>query len=332
MATAYHRDRDTLRAMGGVDHLTCNRCGARALDQPRTPDAADFAFVCKPCRAALVDAPPAVPGFRELKLIKAGGMGAVYRAIDDEGGREVALKIILPTTAMDRDVRARFVREASIQRKLRHPRIVQVYKVLQEVRPAIFCMAMELIDGCDAGRLIADGPLPWRKAAALVVQALEGLGYAHDEGIVHRDIKAANILIGRGADGNEGVRLTDFGLAKNFQAASLSLTKGDEVGGTLDYLSPEQIRDFRNARPPSDVYSMGALLYHLTTREFPHDGKGPLQLISAIMTGAIVPIRERNPEIPEELAIVVEHALEKDAAKRFQSAGELRGAILAAVG
>ena len=217
--------------MDGVLHaVTCVKCGATAAQRPRSPTD-EMAYLCVSCRAEVLAEPVVFPGHRIIRRLKEGGMGAVYLALNDEG-QQVALKVILPKVAMDKQARVRFVREASIHRKLKHPRIVQVYQVLQEIRPAIFLMSMEYVEGLDAHALLKQhgGRFEVAQAVRLVTEALEGLHFAHAEGVVHRDIKPANLLVGQ-----DGVKLADFGLAKNYQAHCLTVTLPGDVGGTLDY-------------------------------------------------------------------------------------------------
>ncbi len=313
--------------MDGVLHaVTCVKCGATAAQRPRSPTD-EMAYLCVSCRAEVLAEPVVFPGHRIIRRLKEGGMGAVYLALNDEG-QQVALKVILPKVAMDKQARVRFVREASIHRKLKHPRIVQVYQVLQEIRPAIFLMSMEYVEGLDAHALLKQhgGRFEVAQAVRLVTEALEGLHFAHAEGVVHRDIKPANLLVGQ-----DGVKLADFGLAKNYQAHCLTVTLPGDVGGTLDYLAPEQIRNFRDVTPPADIYSMGALAYLFLTGGFPHEQKSPMKLIRSIQYDPIVPIAVRNPAVPRPLAEAVERALEKDPARRYATADDMRLALLAAV-
>jgi serine/threonine-protein kinase len=306
--------------------VACLKCGATAAQRPRAPED-ELAYLCPNCRAAVLAEPVVFPGHRIVRRLKEGGMGAVYLALNADG-QKVALKVILPKAAMDKQARVRFVREASIHRKLKHPRIVQVYQVLQEIRPAIFLMSMEYVEGLDAFALLKrhGGRLEPATAVRLTTQMLEGLHFAHQEGVVHRDIKPGNLLVGE-----DGCKLTDFGLAKNYQAHCLTVTLPGDVGGTLDYLAPEQIRDFRGVTPPADLYSAGALLYLFLTGGFPHQAKNPMKLIRAIQYDPIVPIVVRNPAVPKPLAVAVEKALEKDPGKRYASADEMRLALLDAI-
>ena len=307
--------------------VACASCGAASSQRPRLVED-QVLYLCPDCREMLIQQ-PSFPGYTVLRLLKEGGMGAVYLAIDEDG-RRVALKAILPKVAMDRQARVRFVREASIHRKLKHPRIVEVYRVMQEVQPAIFLICMEYVEGPDAAALLEEhgGRIPERLAVRLVADTLEALAFAHAQGVVHRDLKPANLLVAY-----DGVKLTDFGLAKNFQQQGLTLTLPGDVGGTLDYLAPEQIRSFRDVRPPADIYSAGALLYRFLTGSFPHETDGnPMRVIRAVLGDPIVPVRARNSRVSETVAEVVERALQKDPAHRYETAEEMRNALLEAAG
>jgi eukaryotic-like serine/threonine-protein kinase len=169
-------------------------------------------------------------------------------------------------------------------------------------------------------------PLP--SALRIAVDALEGLAAAHEAGFVHRDLKPDNVLLGE--DG--AARLADFGLAKSFQQAGLSgMTATGAVAGTLQFMAREQLTSYRQARPTTDVWSMAATVYYLLTGQYPRDfgeGRDPL---AVILRGGVVPLRQRDPSLPPDLAAVIDRALDDEPARRFPTAREfavaLRGAL-----
>jgi serine/threonine protein kinase len=253
-------------------------------------------------------------------------MGVVYLATRRSDARAVALKVLLPHVVVEPAARDAFLREIEVTRSLRHPRIVELLDFGYE--DDSFFFAMEFCSGGSVlGRLREqEGRLQPPEALDFTLQALEGLAFAHGRGFVHRDIKPDNILIGHDGD----VRVTDFGLAKSFERAGLSgMTATGTVGGTPYFMPREQLVSFREARPASDVWSMGATLYHLLTgqhtRRF-ESGEDPL---GVILRGGVVPIRERDPGLPVELCRVVDRAIADDPASRFPDAGAFREALIA---
>ncbi len=254
-------------------------------------------------------------------------MGVVHLALREADRRAVAVKTIVPSAAGKRGLLERFLREADILRQLDHPHIV-AFREMGEAGERLF-FAMDYVPGTDAGRLLQrDGPLPVPRAVGLTGQLLEALEYAHARGFVHRDIKPANMLVTE-AGGREVVRLADFGLARVYHASELSgLTLGGELGGTLAYMAPEQITNYREAQPPVDQYAAGATLYRLLTRELLYDFPKDFNTqIAMILNEAPVPIRSRRPDLPEALARVVHRALERDPARRFADARAFRAAL-----
>jgi pSer/pThr/pTyr-binding forkhead associated (FHA) protein len=309
--------------------VRCLRCGAKAANElPRTR-AENMAYFCDPCQVAMLDEPKLLPGYQVVKELGRGGMGAVYLAMHPVLGRR-AIKMILPRAAISQRVRDMFVREAASQAMLDHPRVVRVLD-FQETTRGVFCMVMEYVEGASADALVAQNPdgIDARLAAEIVAQGLEGLAHAHAKGLVHRDIKDANLLVGRDASGAPAVKLSDFGLAKSYETSGASgFTRTGDVSGTVPYMAPEQILDFRNVKPPADLYAMGATLYHLLTGKLAYDFRDEVDPLVTILEESIVPVRARKPAVPAAIAAAVERALAKDPAKRFASADEMRRALI----
>ena len=260
-------------------------------------------------------------------LLGKGGMGAVYRARRRSDGLDVALKLMRPRIGADPEARSHLLREAEVMRRLRHPNIVELLDSGED--GGGFFWAMEY---CPRGSVLArirlEGALPLEVAGPLALQALEGLAFAHAAGFVHRDIKPDNLLLGP-----DGVaKLTDFGLAKSFEQAGLSgMTATGASAGTLSFMPREQITSFRQLRPASDVWSMGATLYYMLTRQYTRDFAGRKDPLAVVLSGRIVPLRRRAPHLPAAVATVVDRAIADDPDRRYPTAAELRDALREAI-
>lgn len=312
--------------------VRCLRCGTTAANELPRSRAENMAYFCDACQIALLAEPKLLPGYQVVKELGRGGMGAVYLAVHSVLGRR-AIKMILPRAAMSQRVRDMFVREATSQAMLDHPRIVRVLD-FQETARGIFCMVMEFIEGSSADGLLATNPAGIEPclAAQIVAQALEGLAHAHGKGLVHRDIKDANLLVGHDDRGDITVKLTDFGLAKSYETSGASgFTRTGDVAGTIPYMAPEQITDFKNVKPAADLYSMGATLYHLLTNAPAYNFRPDADPMITILEEEIVPVRARKPTVPTPIAHVAERAMCKNPGDRFASADAMRAALLAAL-
>jgi len=262
-----------------------------------------------------------VGGYQVEAVLGKGGNGIVYRARRCSDGAAVALKVLLPQVVVDAEARDLFLREIDVTRTLRHPNIVELIDYGTDGDGFFF--AMEFCAGGNVYALLKrEGrALPLPVAGRIVLQALEGLAFAHAKGFVHRDIKPDNLLLGE--DGT--AKLADFGLAKSFQQAGLSgMTATGAVMGTFHFMPREQITNFRQVRPASDVWSMAATLYFLLTLQYARDFGSYRDPLAAILRGGVVPIRERDPWIPDPVAVVVDRALADEAAQRQPDAGALR--------
>jgi len=264
-------------------------------------------------------------------------MGRVLRARDSRLGREVALKLLRPDLACDAACRARFEREARAVAALNHPNIVTVYAVEEDGDQHF--LAMELVRGESLLGRIRPGGLPLADVRALALPVCEAVGAAHETGIVHCDLKPGNIMV----DESGRVKVLDFGLARAVASrpaadpaeatAALEESLADAGGvfaGTLPYMSPEQLGG-APVTPASDVFSLGVLLFEMATGERPFGGPTPARVAAAILTEATPSFAGRG-EAAETLAAVIGRCLEKDPARRFRNAGELRDALAAAGG
>jgi serine/threonine-protein kinase len=257
-------------------------------------------------------------------------MGVVYLAVSVAERALVALKVITPAGPVSRVQVKRFLREADILRELDHPHIV-AFRGMGESNGLLF-FAMDYVRGIDGARLLArHGPLPVGRAVGLVCQLLEGLEYAHARQFVHRDIKPANLLVTEAAaSAGPFVKLADFGLARVYQSSQISgLTMTGTPGGTVAFMPPEQVTQFREARPPADQYSAAATLYNLLTDQYLYDFSGRVEHhLALILQKAPTPIRERRPDLPAKLATVIHHALAREPKDRFPDVKRLRQALL----
>ncbi|MGI9021444.1 MAG: protein kinase domain-containing protein [Solirubrobacterales bacterium] len=266
-------------------------------------------------------------GYRVQELIGRGGMAAVYRAEELRPRRNVALKLILPERATDPQFLARFERESEIAAQIEHPNVVPVYEV-DEHEGKVF-IAMRFVDGSDLRPLIT-APLEPMRATRLIGEVAGALDAAHARGLVHRDVKPANILVA-GSGGGEHAYLADFGLAALTEELG-QLTRTGHFLGTVDYVAPEQIQgDPVDAR--ADVYALACVLFQALTGEVPFPRDSEVAKIWAHVHEPAPSALERHPPLPPAIDRVLERGMAKDPAQRFASAGELaRAAADAASG
>jgi serine/threonine-protein kinase len=285
-------------------------------------------LVCSACLEAIASQPQPIPGYQIIRELGRGCMGVVHLALAEASGELVALKTILPASVATPQAVERFLREARLLGQLRHPGIVAFHDVGEADGTLYF--VMEYVRGTDAAALLRDrGPLPVRTAVAIICQALDALAYAHARGFVHRDVKPANLLV-TSERLPYAVHLSDFGLARQYEASQISgLTLAGNIGGTLGYMPPEQILDFRTVRPPADQYGAAATLYVLLTGTHAYDlPKDYVHGMLAVLSDDPVPIRLRRPDVPEELAVLIHRALARLPEERFADAQAMRYALL----
>src|SRR3954453_17314664 len=314
--------------------VECLNCGRRDQAEASSPDA-HMTFICEDCRIELRQHPQPVPGYEMIKVLGRGGMGCVMLARQESSGRAVAIKTLLPEVAVDEKALKRFMREIDVAAMLKHPHIVEFLD--RGTHNGSFYLVTEFVAGCDAAKLAAakGGRLSCTDTMMILTQVLEALAHAHTQGYIHRDIKDQNILVtGEGASLN--AKLTDFGLAKSFTQSGMSgMTMAGETAGTVAYMPPEQIRNFRDVKPTFDIYSLSMTGYSLLTGDLALKlGPKPsiADTIRAIFDQPTVPVRERAPDIPPKVAEIIDRALTKDPNHRWQSAGAMRNALIHATG
>jgi len=253
--------------------------------------------------------------YRVVEKIGSGGMAEVYKAVDDVLGRTVAVKVLHPQYASDPNFVARFRQEAQAAANLSSPNIVNIFDWGRD--DDVYYIVMEYVHGTDLKALVQEkGPVDPLKAAEYGAQVCAALTAAHGYDIVHRDIKPQNIVLT--PDGI--IKVMDFGIAR---AGNSTLTQTGSVLGTAHYVSPEQAQG-RNLGLQSDLYSLGIVLYELTTGQVPFDADTPVAVALKQVNEEPIPPRQLNPDIPPSLEAVILRAMAKDPAERYASAEEMR--------
>jgi tRNA A-37 threonylcarbamoyl transferase component Bud32 len=312
----------------------CERCGAALL--PRIP-----AGLCPKCLLGQafgtpsqlippgpVGAIPPEPAVAEdstrpfgdyelLERIATGGMGIVYKARQLSLNRIVALKMVLGGPLASPATRQRFLAEAQTAASLQHPNIVAIHEVGEHASHPFF--SMDYIEGRNLAELLCAGPLPPQRAATYTKTIAEAVAYAHQQGILHRDLKPSNVMI----DQSDQPQITDFGLAKRL-AGDSELTVSGQVLGSPSFMAPEQAQGrHHEIGPPSDVYSIGALLYHLLTGRPPFQAATLTDVLRQVVTAEPAAPRLLNHSLPRDLETICLQCLEKEPRRRYPTAQDL---------
>ncbi len=275
-----------------------------------------------PVEAAPAPVPPPPPpferiaGYRLLETLGRGSMGTVYRALQVSLDRVVAIKILSPTLAQNPSYSRRFEREALASSRLNHPNIVRALDVGAE--GGYRYIVMEFVDGPTVAGLLARGPIEERRAVGIVMQVARALDHAHRLGLVHRDIKPANVLVTK-----EGVaKLGDLGLAKDVRRDGSQTEEGLAMG-TPFYVSPEQARGERTVDIRTDVYALGATLYHMVTGRVPFPGPNPAVVMTRHINEPLEPPEDVFPGLSRGVCQIIEKMMEKEREERYQTPAEL---------
>jgi len=267
------------------------------------------------------------PDYEIKRELGRGGMGVVYLAHNRLMGRDEVLKVMGRQIMERPGVLDRFLREIRAVAKLRHPNIVTAYHATRLGESIVF--AMEYVEGLDLAKMIkAKGPLPVGHACNFVYQSALGLQHAHDEGLVHRDIKPGNLMLSR--KGNKAtIKVLDFGLAKVTREEKVdgALTHEGQALGTPDFIAPEQILDATSADIRADIYSLGCTLYYLLSGRPPFQASSLYDMFQAHISRDADLLNFVRPEVPAELAALVAKMMAKDPARRFQTPGEVAEAL-----
>jgi serine/threonine-protein kinase len=294
-----------------------NRLASRQLQVPAsTPELAETAALS----VGSVEPGSRVAGrFVVERRLGEGGMGAVYLARDEQLGEMVALKMIAGAALLDPAAAARFRREASAARRISHPNVVRLHDIGEE--QGMLFLSMEYIAGTSMAQMLArHGRVEAAQLRPWVAQICSGLEAAHQVGVVHRDLKPGNILI----DETQRVKIIDFGLARLPHIEGMTAT--GMILGTPEYMSPEQIRG-RNVDARSDIYSLGAVIYHALVGKPPFSGDSPIAVGFAHCNDPLKPPRSERADVPEAWSSLVARAMSKDPSSRFDSAAELAAAL-----
>src|SRR5512141_780812 len=267
--------------------------------------------------------------YEVVRELGKGAMGIVYLAKDPLIGRLVALKTTRPAAHSDDDetkeFQQRFVREAQAAGILNHPSIVTVHDIGQDEPTGVSFISMEYVEGQNLKEVLAQGrPLPFDQIGDIIAQVADALDFAHAKGIVHRDVKPANIIL---VEGNRA-KITDFGIAKI--ATSGNLTTTGQFLGTPNYMAPEQIKG-APVDGRTDIFALGICLYECLTRRKPFGGDSLTAISYKIVHEPFPPVHDINPQIPAGYEEVIGKCLAKDPAHRFQRARDLATAIRAVI-
>jgi serine/threonine protein kinase/Tol biopolymer transport system component len=253
--------------------------------------------------------------YKILEKLGGGGMGVVYKAHDTKLDRDVALKFLPPELTLDPEAKGRFIHEAKAASALQHNNICTIHDIDQTADGQMF-IVMDLYEGETLKSRITRGRLKIEEATDIAIQIAQGLGEAHQHGIVHRDVKPANILITK----NGVVKIVDFGLAK--LSGGTKMTKTGSTLGTVAYMAPEQLQG-SDVDARADIFSVGVVLYEMVTGKTPFHGDHEAALMYSIMNEEPEPLQTHIPDVTSELIHVVGRALEKDPASRYKTMDDL---------
>ena len=264
-----------------------------------------------------------VGNYRIVEKLGEGGMGSVYRGIDQMVERNVAIKVLKPGLASNSKTHERFLSEAKALAKLNHPAIAMLYSFFLEGEE--YFMVMEYVPGQNLESLIrTHGAIRWPQAASTVARILDGIGHAHAQGIIHRDLKPANVMLSFTGD----VKITDFGIARVFY--SPKLTRESRVVGTMEYLAPERALG-KEADERTDIYALGVILYEMLTGRLPFEGASEYELIRAQVEQMPKPLEDLGVVAPPLVEQAMMKALAKDPAARQPDAATFTAQLRAAI-
>jgi serine/threonine-protein kinase len=268
--------------------------------------------------------------YRIARMVGRGAMGAVFAARDEALGRSVAVKMMCEQHADSPELVGRFVNEARAAARLESEHVARIFDVGQTDGGHPF-IVLELLDGEDLSQILASrGPLQVSELTGWIVQALEAIAEAHSLGIVHRDVKPANLFLARRRDGTSIIKVLDFGISKDRCAARVgpALTVTSAMVGSPAYMAPEQLRDARTVDARADIWALGVVLYELVAGVLPFHASNVADLCVAILEREIVPVRTVRSDVPPALDEVIRRCLERDPEKRFPDVAALARSLV----
>jgi eukaryotic-like serine/threonine-protein kinase len=266
--------------------------------------------------------------YRLERILGEGGMGVVVAATHEHLDQRFALKFLSPLFATQTDVVQRFMREARAAVKIQSEHVARVMDV--GVHDGAPYMVMEYLEGSDLAAIIADrGPIPFREAVGYLLEAGEAIAEAHSLGIVHRDVKPANLFLATKPNGKALIKVLDFGISKAPAGRSeANITKAATIVGSPSYMSPEQLVAASSVDVRSDIWSLGVVLYEMLAKKLPFDAPTMPELVGVILQRPHEPLGAARPDLPAALAAVVDRCLEKEPGKRHADIAELASALL----
>ena len=258
--------------------------------------------------------------YRIERLLGVGGMGAVYKAEDQELGIPIALKVIrtevLSNPGVGIDFERRFKQELLLARQVTHQNVLRIHDLGES--NGVKYITMPFIEGSDLHAILGSGHLPFERVLSLARQITSGLAAAHDVGIVHRDLKPQNILV----DLSGRAYISDFGLAKSYEASAAGLTRPGDFIGTPRYMAPESVEG-QPSDHRSDLYALGLILYEMASGSTPFPGDSALEVLMQRVRISPRPLKEVAPDLPPFFTNIVMRCLEKEPARRYQTARDL---------
>ncbi len=307
------RNTNSVPVQADVEEFVCQHCGTKS------PVIGDYEALGKTFRDPLIG--QSIADWEVVEKVGEGGFGAVYKAIDKNLQRPVAIKVMLQSLSSNLEFVQKFYREAITAAALNHPNIVGIHRVGRDEQRNLNFLVMEFLEGRTLAGILEDrGPFNLEEAVPVVLQCADALAVAHDKNIVHRDIKPENIMM----DSQGVVKITDFGLAKTLSSDQ----KSTKVMGTPHFMSPEQFEG-KSVDGRSDIYSLGVTFYFLLTKAKPYKGENTVQIIYSILTQEPQPVTELAPDIPEEVWRIIRKMIAKDLGERYANFRDVRKDLLA---
>ena len=335
-----HCHKNLVVTSGPGNVLVCSACGAPTQRRPRAEAATLVAQASAPVAGKrrlggsgtgqVVAEQPRLGPYKIVGELGRGGMGRVFKAVHETLRQTRAIKILTKSMGSDPRMVARFQREARIIAEVSHENIVRIFDFEQDPNRGHYYFVMEYVDGGSvSGILRRKGKLPWHQATEITLQVARGLAAMHQHRLVHRDIKPSNILIDRAGT----AKLADLGLARHEgEGSDTQLTAAGAVLGTVDYIAPEQVVDPRQVDIRSDLYSLGCTLFHMLAGRVPFAEGSGYQKMEHHVHDPIPDIGPLAPDVPFQLALILNRLTEKDPANRYQTPQELIASLESLLG